>query len=858
MAELLYKLGQFSARRAWIVITAWVVILAAMVTFAVTSAATLSTAMSIPGIPSAVVIDQLEKSFPAASRGNGQVVFYKADGTKFTADEKAAVGATLAKVVALPGVDDTLDPFKTQAALDKQRKDLTDGLVKIADGKTKLADAQKQLDAGLAKLDAAKADLEAKAKQVEAGIAQARAAGAPETSIAPLLQNQAQIAAGLAQINSKYAEVKAGQTKIDDGLTEIAKNQAKIELGQKLLDSASGFGTVAKAGDIALANIYFELPINRVEKQLIADAVSTIKTADLGNVQVEFSQALSQSLDGIIGIGEGIGLLIAAIVLFVMLGTLIGAGMPVLTALLGVGISATFTLGLASQVEMTSTTPLLGVMLGLAVGIDYSLFILNRHRRQLKAGMDVTESIALANGTSGNAVMFAGITVVIALVALNLTGVGFLGLMGTMGGVAIVIAVLAALTFTPALLKLSGLRVLTKKERAVASAQKPAKTVEELHKAEEPKNASKPVWASKHPWLAILAAGAVLAIVAIPASSMRLGLPDGGSEPTDSSPYKAYQLTTKGFGAGANGQVIAVVASKTAYAKDRQLEIQAGIASEIMSLDNVQAVIPAGVSDDAKTMIFAVVPLEGPASERTETLVKAIRNLEPKVASEFSSTLGVTGITASNIDVSQKLGDALPLYLGTVILLSFFLLILVFRSIAVPLIASAGFLLTVFATFGAVVAVHQWGWLGFIFGISTPGPILSFLPTILIGILFGLAMDYQLFLVSGMREAYVSGKSPIDSINFGIHLGRPVVIAAALIMVTVFGGFAFSHVTSVRPIGFGLAIGVLIDAFLVRLILVPATMAILGKAAWWLPKWLDRILPDVDVEGAKLEKSHIH
>ena len=858
MAELLYKLGLFSAKRAWVVITSWVIILAAMVTFAVTSAATLSTAMSIPGIPSALVIDQLEKSFPDASRGNGQVVFYKSDGTKFTADEKAAIGVTLAEVIALPGVDDTLDPFKTQDQIDKQRADLTDGLAKIADGKVELAAAQKKLDAGLVQLEAAKTDLEAKAAQVEAGIAKARAAGAPEAQIAPLLQNQAQIAAGLAQIDTQFAGVKAGQTKIDDGLAEIATNETKIALGQKLLDSASGFGTVAKAGNIALANIYFELPINRVEKQLIADAVATIEGADLGAVQVEFSQALSQSLDGIIGIGEGIGLLIAAIVLFVMLGTFIGAGMPVLTALLGVGISATFTLGLASQVEMTSTTPLLGVMLGLAVGIDYSLFILNRHRRQLKAGLAVTESIALANGTSGNAVMFAGITVVIALVALNLTGVGFLGLMGTMGGAAIIIAVLAALTFTPALLKLSGLRVLTKKERALALVQKPAKSVEELHKAEEPKNASKAVWASKHPWLAILAAGAVLAIVAIPASSMRLGLPDGGSEPTDSSPYKAYQLTTEGFGAGANGQIIAVVASETAYPKDRQLEIQAGIASDIMALENVQAVIPAGVSEDAKTMIFAVVPIEGPATERTETLVKAIRNLETKIASEFESTLGVTGITASNIDVSQKLADALPLYLGTVILLSFFLLILVFRSIAVPLIASAGFLLTVFATFGAVVAVHQWGWLGFMFGISTPGPILSFLPTILIGILFGLAMDYQLFLVSGMREAYVSGKSPIDSINFGIHLGRPVVIAAALIMVTVFGGFAFSHVSSVRPIGFGLAVGVLIDAFLVRLILVPATMAILGKAAWWLPKWLDRLLPDVDVEGAKLEKSHIH
>jgi RND superfamily putative drug exporter len=210
-------------------------------------------------------------------------------------------------------------------------------------------------------------------------------------------------------------------------------------------------------------------------------------------------------------------------------------------------------------------------------------------------------------------------------------------------------------------------------------------------------------------------------------------------------------------------------------------------------------------------------------------------------------------MTATNIDISDKLAAALPLYLGTVLILSLFLLILVFRSILVPLLATAGFLLTVFATFGAVVAVYQWGWLGFLFGVHDPGPILNFLPTILIGILFGLAMDYQLFLASGIREAYVHGKSPKDAINYGIHLSRAVVVAAALIMVTVFGGFAFNHLTLVRPIGFGLAIGVLIDAFLVRLILVPAIMTILGKSAWWMPKWLDKLLPNVDVEGSSLE-----
>ncbi|MFM5904920.1 MAG: MMPL family transporter, partial [Micrococcales bacterium] len=218
--------------------------------------------------------------------------------------------------------------------------------------------------------------------------------------------------------------------------------------------------------------------------------------------------------------------------------------------------------------------------------------------------------------------------------------------------------------------------------------------------------------------------------------------------------------------------------------------------------------------------------------------------------------LGVTGLAASNIDVSQKLSDALPLYLGTVLLLSLLLLILVFRSIAVPVIASVGFLLTVFATLGAVTAVFQWGWLGFIFDIHDPAPVLNFLPTMVIGILFGLAMDYQLFLASGMREAYVHGASAKRAVDLGIFGSRSVVIAAAVIMISVFGGFAFSHITMIRPIGLGLGVGVLVDAFLVRLVLVPAMLSLLGDKAWWLPKWLDRILPDVDVEGAKLERDH--
>ncbi len=822
MAELLYRLGQFSAKRAWLIVVSWVLILASMGGLAIAANAKLSTSLSIAGIESQLVIDQLKKSFPDASRGSGQVVFHATDGVAFTQAEKDAISAVLAEVNKLPSVADTLNPFETQVSLDASRQEIADGYAEIEVAKEQLAQAQAAIDEGLAGLE------------------------------------QAQGLMPAAQLEYMRAELAAGQAKIDEGLAEIAENLPKLELGEQLLAAAENFGTVSDDGQTALAAIYFDGPLSQIEKPEITAATDLIANADLGSVEVEVSQDLSQSLGGILGIGEAIGLMIAAVVLFVMLGTFIGAGLPVLSAILGVGISAAITLSLASVIEMTSTTPILGVMLGLAVGIDYSLFVLNRHRRQLKTGMDLRESIALANGTSGNAVLFAGLTVVIALVALNLTGVGFLGMMGSMGAIAILISVAAALTFTPALLSLVGMRILSKKERAAVAATKPVHSAEELHDAVEAKASTKSVWAAKHPWLALLFAGVILATVALPSSSMRLGLPDGGSEPEDSTAYRAYTLTTDAFGEGANGQIISVVAIESALDETAELELQAAIVGDLMALDNISAVVPGGVSDDGKTMIFSVVPSEGPSTEETENLVRDIRAMESEFAEAYDATLGVTGITATNIDISQKLNDALPIYLGTVLLLSILLMTLVFRSIAVPIIASVGFLLTVFATLGAVVAVHQWGWLGFLFDIHNPGPILSFLPTMLIGILFGLAMDYQLFLVSGMREAYVHGKSAREAIDQGIHLGRAVVVAAAIIMITVFGGFAFSHVTSVRPIGFGLAIGVLIDAFLVRLILVPAVMSLLGDKAWWIPKWLDRVMPDVDVEGAKLERSHVH
>lgn len=852
MAQLLYRLGLGSAKRAWLVISVWLVLLATTLTLMIAGGGKLSSSMTIDGLPSQKIVDQLKESFPEAGRGSGQVVFHKANGEKFTAVEIEEIGRGLASAEKVAGVAAAIDPFTTADELEKQRQEVIDGKEKIAQAKIDLADGQTEIDAAKPKLAKAKSDLEAQSAQLEAGIAQAEAAGAPAANLAPLLANRAKIAAGLAEIAKQQNLLDESQKKITDGLAEIAANEGDLVYGEQLIEVIENFQTVSSDGLTALATIQFDVPENEVEQATTDEVVTLLSNLNLPDVQVEFSKSMVMTLDGILGVGEIIGLAIAAVVLFVMLGTLIAAGLPVLSAILGVGVSATATMALASVIDMTTTTPVLGVMLGLAVGIDYSLFILNRHRKQLKAGMAVEESIALANGTSGNAVLFAGLTVIIALVALNLTGIGFLGLMGTMGALSIVAAVAVALTFTPAMLRLIGLRALSKKERAKLTSGEVA------DENEHPKNEHRPVFANKHPFVTVVATIAVLLIAAIPLQSMRLGLPDGSSEPVDTTQYRAFKLTSAAFGEGFNGGVATVVNLDAPIAADDEIKLQAEIATELYALENVSAVVPAGISDDKRTLLFQVVPASSPASAETEQLVYDIRDLATQIDADYQGELGVTGFTASNIDISQKLADALPLYLGTVILLSILLMMLVFRSVLVPLLASAGFLLTVFATLGSVVAVYQWGWLGALFDVHDPGPILNFLPTILIGILFGLAMDYQLFLTSGMREAYAHGKSPKEAINHGVHLSRAVVVAAAIIMITVFGGFAFSHLAMIRPVGFGLAVGVLFDAFLVRLLLVPAAMSILGKAAWWLPKWLDRILPDVDVEGAKLEVKTIH
>lgn len=852
MANLLYRIGRSAAMRPLVVILAWILALAVAGGSFVAFGGTLTDSFSIPGLETERVTDQLSEEIPGLDGGSARAVFHTEDGAELTTEQREGISEALAAAEDVSAVSGVVDPFTTQAQFAEQRAQLDAAPQQIADARAEIEAGQAQLDAGQAQLDAARAELEAGQAQLDAAIAQAREAGMYEAAQAEFDAQQAELDAGLAQLEAQQAEITTQQEQIDAGLAELSAQEAQLGLGTQLADAAAGIRSVSEDGSTALGLIQFDTPVYGVvqtDKEAVIEAISTAVPA---GVSVDFSADLASDVSGILGVGEVVGVALAFVVLMVMMRAIWPAVQPILTSVLGVGVGVATALAFSGTVEMSSVTPVLGVMLALAVGIDYSLFIVNRHRQQVKRGMDVHESVGLANGTSGNAVVFAGATVMVALLALNVTGVPFLGIMGTVAAFCVAIAVLTAVTLTPALLGLMGTRVLGAKARASIGA---------------PEHAEAPVAAMRtgRAVLAFLAASAALLTIAIPAMSMRLGLPDGTQEPQDSTQYIAYTTIGSAFGEGVNGTLLVTAALPEAVTEDGVIAAQAAIATALMEHEDVTAVAPAGVSDDRDFFAFQVIPAEGPSSESTAELVHDLRALSPLDASGTAAgddaslsevEIGVAGEASGNIDVSEKLDSVLPLYLAIVVGLSIIILVIVFRSLIVPLIATLGFVLSLFAAFGAVTAVFQWGWLSDLFGVHDPGPILSFLPILLTGILFGLAMDYQLFLTTGMREAYVHGMNARESVVAGLRHGRAVVTAAAIIMISVFGGFVFSHIAMIRPMGFGLAMGVLFDAFVVRMVIVPSLMHLVGDKAWWLPGWLDRILPNVDVEGAALERAH--
>jgi putative drug exporter of the RND superfamily len=501
---------------------------------------------------------------------------------------------------------------------------------------------------------------------------------------------------------------------------------------------------------------------------------------------------------------------------------------------------------MSGAIEISETAPILATMLGLAVGIDYALFILSRHRQNLDDGLEPREAAAQATATAGSAVVFAGATVVIALVGLAVVNIPFLTVMGVAAAATVSLAVVIAVTLLPALLGFGGKR-FARLNRFLS--KRPRRRPEGA-----PTLSTRYVKLITGRPLAVLVMGLLLlGSIAIPATHMKLGLPDDGASPTSSTERRAYDLLTEGFGPGFNGPLTAVVYAPE-VPRDKQKELAQGVADEIKTFPGVAAVSDPAQNESGDITVVSVTPKGGPASDETKDLVSYMRDEAAQIPESYDIDAYVTGTTAMNIDTNDKLAAALPKYIAVVVGLALLLLTVVFRSILVPIKAVAGFLLSIAASLGLVVWVFQDGNLNGLFDVAKAGPITSFLPVLLVGILFGLAMDYEVFLVSRMRENFVRSGRARESVIKGYGQSGRVVTAAAIIMISVFGAFVTDTDPVVKSIGLSLAFGVLADAFIVRMTLVPVVMALLGKRAWWMPKRLERIVPDVDIEGESVMK----
>jgi RND superfamily putative drug exporter len=647
----------------------------------------------------------------------------------------------------------------------------------------------------------------------------------------------------------------------DDG-SSVTDDQAAIESLVQLIDDVRGIDSamspfdqyagnaVSDDGTAAIIRIQFDGPATDVTDATLDELTATADTVTSDGLRVEFGGQVFQETEFGITVTEALGVVFAGVVLVITFGSLLAAGMPLLSALIGVGIVMGAITTLSAFTTVSSSAPLLALMIGLAVGIDYALFILSRHRAQLARGDDPEESAAMSVGTAGSAVVFAGITVIIALLGLLVVGIPFLSVMGVGAAVAVLLAIGVATTLLPALLGLAKGRLAPKEgsrawRRAVGAPKKEG--------GRQPKTLGLR-WVTgvmKRPVLATLGVVAVLGVVAIPALSLDLNLPDGGSQPEGSTQRQAYDLVTDKFGPGYNGPlVVAVDITQTVDIVD---DLDA-IGDRLRALDDVAYVSQGFPDDGLDTAIIQVTPASAPDAPETKALVQSIRDLAPDIEADLDTPISVTGATAVSIDISNRLTNALVPFGLIVVGLSIILLMAVFRSVLVPIKAALGFLLSVVASFGVVVAVFQWGWLGNIVGVENPGPILSFMPIILMAVLFGLAMDYEVFLVSGMREEFVKTGDARFAVAHGFANGARVVTAAALIMFFVFFAFVPEGSGTIKPIALGLAIGIAFDAFLVRMTLVPALMTLFGRAAWWMPRWLGRILPNVDIEGEQLRE----
>ncbi|MFD6433678.1 MMPL family transporter [Streptomyces venezuelae] len=653
--------------------------------------------------------------------------------------------------------------------------------------------------------------------------------------------------------NAEGADARIVFAAPDGQKVTARENRAAVEKvvdavarGEQVKDASDPFAPEAVSEDAgtAFATVTYSASSVDLSEATSAALMEAVEDGRAAGLTVEVGGSAVDGGPELGGVTELIGIAVAALVLFITFRAMVAAGLPLVTALigLGAGVCAIVAAG------MSTTTITLALMLGLAVGIDYALFIVSRYRAERAEGRGPEEAAGRAVGTAGSAVVFAGATVVIALAGLSVAGVPMLTDMGLAAAGTVVIAVLVALTLLPALLGFFPQAVLPRTQRRAPA---PAAAAA-VGRGKEPAGSRWARLVIRRPLATLLLSVACLCVVAIPALDLRLGLPGDEAQPTSTTQRRAYDALADGFGPGFNGPLTVVVDAKDA---DDPEDAAARARTALSATKGVVEVSPATFNKAGDTATIAAVPGTGPVAGATKDLVKTIRASAPDLKADTGASMWVTGQTAMNIDVSNKVTAALAPYLAVVVGLAVLLLMVVFRSVLVPLKAALGFLLSVAASFGVIVAVFQWGWLADLLGVAQTGPVMSMMPIFLIGVVFGLAMDYEVFLVTRLREAYVHGASPAQAIVTGFRHSARVVVAAAVIMIAVFAGFVGMTDSMIKMLGLGLAAAVLFDAFVVRMTIVPAALALLGKAAWRLPRWLDRILPDLDIEGEKLTRT---
>jgi RND superfamily putative drug exporter len=631
----------------------------------------------------------------------------------------------------------------------------------------------------------------------------------------------------------------AARAAISETLAEMANGPHVIAVTDPF-DPAQP--TVSPDGRVAYATVRYSADPPPAESG--EAALEAVEIAQDAGLQAELSREIVRQVDEVEG-SEAIGLLVAVIVLLVAFGSVIAAGIPVGSAIFGIFIGLGLVTTMAGLTDVSSISPLIASMIGIGVGIDYALFVVTRHRAFLHEGKEPVEAAALANATAGTAVLFAGSTVVVALMALLLAGIPSIATMGYAAAITVAVAMACAVTLLPAFLGLAGHRI----DRWKIGRR--ARTGESSKAAHQTLSGRWADHVGRHPWRYAIGAFVALVAIAAPVLDMRTGIADDGTASTEHTYRRAYDLLADGFGPGFNAPFTLAIASEDGSALDRAQLVQ--VQQALATTDGVAFAGDPVISPAGDTAVITAIPTTGPSDKLTEQLVHTLRDeVIPSAIGDAPIVTHLTGQTAVFIDISEKLAERLPIFIAAVVGVSFLLLMLVFRSVLVPLKAAIMNLLSIGGAYGVVVAMFQWGWGNELIGVDATMPVSPFLPMIMFAILFGLSMDYEVFLLSRVREEFTRTGDSHQSVVDGLASTARVITSAALIMISVFGAFLLTPDVEVKMFAIGLTVAVLVDATVVRMILVPATMALMGNANWWLPSWLDRLLPHVDVEGSNV------